>query len=299
MEDTLYDFTVVGGDMRQVYLAEELAHHQNHVCHYALCSAPKECHCSDASVVNAADSLEEALNSAPCVICPVPFCKAGGSAVNITTIHENISPDVLVDLLTPGQYFFAGCIPEDLQAKAKERGVRVYDLMEDLPLAYYNSIATAEGAICEAILRSPKNLHKSHCAVLGCGKCGSTLLQYLKGMFCQVYAASDSVEERARASIIADRTGNLREFRQHAGTFDFIFNTVPAPVLPSHILHQMKDTVTIIDIASSPGGVDFQAAQEFGINAVLCPGLPGKYAPASSAEAIRKVIESAAASGRQ
>ena len=33
MEDTLYDFTVVGGDMRQVYLAEELAHHQNHVCH--------------------------------------------------------------------------------------------------------------------------------------------------------------------------------------------------------------------------------------------------------------------------
>jgi dipicolinate synthase subunit A len=49
--------------------------------------------------------------------------------------------------------------------------------------------------------------------------------------------------------------------------------------------------VTIIDIASAPGGVDFSAAQKMGISAFLCSGLPGKYAPASSASAIQKIIE--------
>ena len=53
----------------------------------------------------------------------------------------------------------------------------------------------------------------------------------------------------------------------------------------------MKSTVTILDIASMPGGVDFEAARQLGVHAFLCPGLHGKYSPLSSARGIKETME--------
>ncbi|OJT71237.1 dihydrofolate reductase, partial [Clostridioides difficile] len=47
---------------------------------------------------------------------------------------------------------------------------------------------------------------------------------------------------------------------------------------------KVSQEVTIIDIASSPGGVDYSVVKEAGINATLCLGLPGKYSPKTSGE---------------
>ena len=289
MEYPQYDYAVIGGDMRQVYLAEELAHHQNRVIYYALMAAPDERRCSDASYVAPAASLEEALSSSNCIICPIPFSKNG---VNQNVLDKDISLSSLSELLRAGQSFFAGCISGEFENAALDTGVSVHDFMKDEALAVYNTIATAEGAVCEAIQRSSQNLHRSQCAVLGYGKCGSTLVSYLRGMFCYVYACSDQPKERALAGTVTDKTGSLEEFAACAGEFDFVFNTIPAKVLTAEILNTMKSSVTIIDIASAPGGVDYAEARHLGLNAVLCPGLPGKYAPSSSAKAVKRVIES-------
>ena len=56
--------------------------------------------------------------------------------------------------------------------------------MDDV--AIYNAIATAEGAIMEAIKMQPINLHKSRCLVLGYGRCAKVLAAKLKGMDAQV-----------------------------------------------------------------------------------------------------------------
>lgn len=285
-----YDYAVIGGDMRQVYLAEELAHHQNSVTYYALMTEPDERRCSDASCVVPASSPEEAVCSSHCVVCPIPLSK-NGIHLNQTVLDRELSLSSLLDILTPGQSFFAGCISENLKNTAQGNGVSVYDFMEDETLSIYNTIGTAEGAVCEAIQRSPRNLHHSQCAVLGYGKCGTTLVHYLKGMFCYVYACSDQPRERALAGTVADRMGSLEEFTAYAREFDFIFNTIPAKVLTAETLNHLKPSVTIIDIASSPGGVDYAAARRLGLNAALCPGLPGKYAPSSSAKAVKKAIE--------
>lgn len=285
-----FNYAVVGGDMRQVYLTQELAQDSKQVCHYALCSSPKENCRSDKDNITEAESLEKLCSAAPFIICPIPFCK-NGAYLNQSVFDKPIPVNSLLAHLQPGQSLFAGSIPPDFQAAAEESGVYVYDLMRNQPLAVFNTIATAEGAVCEAISRSPYNLRQSACAVLGYGKCGRTIAGCLKGMFCSVYVAANRAEERAEASIIADKTGTLTEFGANAGTFDFIFNTVPSMVIPAALLAVMKKTVTIIDIASAPGGVDFTAADKLGINAVLCPGLPGRYAPASSAKAVKETIE--------
>lgn len=285
-----YDYAVIGGDMRQVYLVEKLAHHANRICHYALCALPDQRHFSDASFVAAANSLAEICSASSCIICPIPFSKNGGF-LNQSAFDEALPINLILSYMKSGQWFFAGCIPADFKSEAAERGVHVCDLMLNQSLSRFNSIATAEGAICEAIRQSPMNLHKSSCAILGYGKCGTTLSYDLKGMFCNIYVASNQEDERAQAAIISDRTGTLKDFETCVGDFDFIFNTIPSAVLPSRLLSRMKNTVTIIDIASAPGGVDFAAARRLGISAQLCPGLPGKYAPSSSAGAIKEIIE--------
>lgn len=276
-----HDLAVIGGDMRQVYLVERFVQSKRQVCHYALCQKTDKGHC--------ADSLEGVCDAAPYIICPIPFSKNGN--IFQSASQQALRIDQLLDHLRPSQSFFAGCIPGDFRAAAEKKGVRVFDLMEDTQLSIFNTLATAEGTICEAIKRSPVNLHHSSCAVLGYGKCGSTLVSYLRGMSCHVYAFSDQAEERVRAALIADQAGDLETFGECAGAFDFVFNTIPCLVVDAEILGKMKRSVTIVDIASAPGGVDHAAAEKLGLSSVLCPGLPGKYAPSSSAGAIKEVID--------
>jgi dipicolinate synthase subunit A len=71
---------------------------------------------------------------------------------------------------------------------------------------------------------------------------------------------------------------------------DLIFNTVPALVLTRSLLSAMRRSAVVIDLASSPGGIDYQAAQELGVNAILAPGLPGLVAPRTAGEILASVV---------
>ena len=49
-------------------------------------------------------------------------------------------------------------------------------------------------------------------------------------------------------------------------------------------------TIIIIDLASLPGGVDFEAARRYKTDAVRALSLPGRTAPKAAGEIIRKTI---------
>ena len=53
--------------------------------------------------------------------------------------------------------------------------------------------------------------------------------------------------------------------------------------MPKEVMARVSCDSLVIDIASVPGGVDFQAAKKAGIPVIHALGLPGKYAPKSSA----------------
>ena len=122
--------------------------------HFALCGVPDERLFSGAASVTAAASLKEACGLSPCIIGPIPLCR-NGSFLNQTAFPDPIPIDLLFSGLQPGQALFGGCIFPGQQTVLQEKGVRAFDLMEDLTFSYYNTIATAEGAICEAIRQSP------------------------------------------------------------------------------------------------------------------------------------------------
>ena len=76
MSSFSYDFSVLGGDARQVFLAEMLAESGRSLCHYALASQPNNCSSvsEHVSIVREAPSLEEACIHSGSVIC-FPFTK--------------------------------------------------------------------------------------------------------------------------------------------------------------------------------------------------------------------------------
>ena len=293
MKSFCYDYAVIGGDLRQLYLVRELAAPNSNVCYYALCQPMQSLRLSASTAVSC-DSLEDAIDHSECILCPMPLSKDGVS-LNQTAFEDTIFINQILTRLKKGQIFFAGGISRNFRLTAQKKGVRVFDFMQDITLAHFNSIATAEGVICEAIKNSSINLHNSRCAVLGYGKCGHTIAAYLKRMFCLVTVASLDETERAQAALFTDHVMDLETFQGQIEGYDFIFNTIPALILTRESLSHVKSTATILDIASFPGGVDFEAAKELSVMALSCLSLPGRYAPASSAQAIRMSIETSIA----
>lgn len=283
MKKKEFDIAVLGGDRRQICMAEELSRQGYQVCVYF----PLDLHPQKDAAYIYMDSAKECMEKAPVLAAGIPLIKAGGK-VNGT---EEKAEELLC-FLEKGQHFFAGCIPLEIKKKIEQQGAVTHDLMEKKSVAVFNSIATAEGILAEAITRSDVNLNKSKCLVLGYGICGKTLVSYLSRLFCQVTVFARREKQRAEAAVLADRVLCYGELSKHMGEFDFIFNTVPALILGEEELKKVSDQTHIFDLATYPGGIDWKAAKELGIQADSYPGLPGKYAPRSCGkELVRQMIQ--------
>lgn len=279
-----YKIAVTGGDRRQVYLARILAEKGYEVAVFGLCERVYE------ERIREAASLKEALQEADAAVGPVPFIRSGKIMGTYESPDMNI--ETFFDALPENADFFAGNIPEEADRYAQGKGIRVYDMMKDELVAARNAVATAEGAIAEAITGSPFNLTKSRCLVLGYGRCGSVLTRLLKSLFCRVFVSEKDETRAAAAFVLADGIVAEDELTDALGNVDFIFNTVPETILSEERLRHIGKNTWILDIASAPGGVDYRAAKALSVNAVLLPGLPGRYAPASSAAILADFIES-------
>lgn len=73
--------------------------------------------------------------------------------------------------------------------------------------------------------------------------------------------------------------------------FDLIFNTVPAPILTTEVLSDMKPPCFIIDLASLPGGVAADILLPDGCRVLHALSLPGKVAPLSAARAVFDTVD--------
>lgn len=285
LKTSLYKVAVLGGDLRQVYLAETLAKRGISVSVYGVCQS-----CSH-SGIQEASSLCEALNETDIVAAPVPFYRNG--SIPGSESCPDLTGENLLKGMKPESILFAGAIPEEIQKQAEEKRIQCIDFLQEQSVITQNTIAAAEGILAEAITRSTRILFQSHCLVLGYGTCGSTLVSYLKRLGCYVTVYEKEKVRSLRAQITADRSVCQERLPEILKEADFIFNTAPAMVLPKAMLGYVREDCLILDLASAPGGVDYKAAEEMGIEAVLLPGLPGKYAPASLGECMaKKMIES-------
>lgn len=185
---------------------------------------------------------------------------------------------------------FVGVAGPLLTRMALEAGLRLIELMKRDEVAILNSIPTAEGAIQMAMEILPVTIHGCSAFVLGFGRTGATLARLLGVMGAKTSVLARRPEYLARITELNLRPLLFKDMAAYLEEADVIFNTVPALVLTGELLERLSLETVVIDLASAPGGVDFQKAESMGIKAVLAPGLPGKAAPRTAGKILAQVI---------
>ncbi len=272
---------IIGGDLRQYYMKCQL---EEKGC---------EVRCIDVPNPNGRYGGEEQLEAyikwASVIMLPIPVWNkekyiSGTDSIDLTQVMQ---------YLQSGQVVFGGNIPESMKEQCEKNDVVCYDYLKLPGLAEKNAVATAEGTIAQAVVTGAVNLEGSCCVVTGYGACAGVLAGKLGclGARVTVIARNENQRKKAVECGFYAVDFNQEETKQVIRRSDYIFNTVPALVITEELIAcAHKDTV-IIDIASYPGGVDFEACERYGICAKLCLGLPGKYSPKTSAAILLENVE--------
>lgn len=262
---------LIGGDSREKYLAYQLERKGIEIIH------PEQ-----------VDRLKD--KKADIILLPTPV-SMDHFTVKATEGQRKVNLKEVLEVAEKGQLIFGGVFPVDFRAALEEKGVVVHDFMKMDDIAIQNAVATAEGAIAEAVFMSNEILHGQEVLVLGYGRCAEVLANKLKGLSARVTVMARREEARSRAWTFGNdilEFGNVEDI----GKFHYIFNTIPSMCITREWIDRLNRYCCIIDIASKPGGTDFDYCSKKGIRAKLCGSLPGRYAPKTSGELLAQKIES-------
>lgn len=276
-------FAVLGGDLRQAWLAGRLAEGGSRVF-AALLDGGMEL---SPRIEKKADP-QEAVARADVVVLPLPVT-ADGVHLNAPFSPTALPLEELFPLLE-GKLVLGGKTDGLPQQLARRWGVELVDYFEREELAVLNSIPTAEGALELAMAELPTTLFGTRVLVTGFGRVARVLCRLLVAMGAQVTVAARRHSDFAWIRIFGACPVHVEALAHHAAGCDLVFNTVPAPLFGSKVLAALPRDAVLIDLASKPGGVDLEAARNLGVKTVWALSLPGKVAPISSGEAIKDTL---------
>ena len=270
-------FAVVGGDMRQLVAARELAAHGFETAIYGF-----DGYEGNYGNIVKCGTLAEALSDADCVLLPLP-CSYDGVRLNCPLTGEELRVSEVLDAAAPDALIFAG------MAKGQTDD-RIIDYYEREEFSVLNAIPTAEGALAIAMGELPITVHGMRVGVAGFGRIGKTTAALFRAAGAQVTVFARSYEALAWAKTYGCAAERFERLREMAHGFDCLINTVPALVIDAAILEKMRADTLIIDLASKPGGVDFRTAEKLGIHAIPALSLPGKSSPDTAGKIISETI---------
>ena len=190
----------------------------------------------------------------------------------------------------PGALALGGKVSAEAAAIAREAGVELVDYFARPELTVYNAIPTAEGCIGILLTERTRTLWDANLLLLGFGPVGQALGVRLAALGAGVTVCARRPEQRAMAESLGLRAAELARLGALAPAFDTVVNTIPAPVLTAQVLAQLRPGSLIVDLASRPGGTDFDTARRLGHRAVHALSLPAACAPETAGEAVARTV---------
>jgi len=275
-------FALAGGDMRQTQLAAMLAR-DGHRVYVSYMDKAGEIEGTEPV------SVEKAFAEADCVLLPLPAIDSLGG-LNAPLSAEKISAEELLRLVPVHTPVYGGRLSKSFLETADELGLQTEDYFRREELMIANAVATAEGAVQIAMEETPITLCSARVLVIGYGRIGKLLAAKLKAMGAVVTASARKPADLAWIKANGCTAVETSALEPVVSKQDIIFNTVPAAVMDRRRLSLVKKGGLCIDLASKPGGVDFEAAAELGVKVIWALSLPGEVAPVSSGAAIRDTV---------
>lgn len=275
-------FGIIGGDLRQIYLAKKLQKDKNEVF---VCGFENFVGFDKLKLKSL--KISDLISSSKYIILPVPASR-NKKFINAPFSNSDIVLSEKLFSNLKNKVVFAGIV-SSLIEDVKPSGLHIRDYYQREDFLIPNALLTAEGAVSIALKEHDKSIFSSRCLVVGFGRIGKILAKLLKNMGAKVTVSARNVKDISLAKISGFETINVSKINEKID-FDLIFNTVPALVLDAGVLRYLSSARMIIDLASTPGGTDKFAAEELGIKLIPALGIPGKCFPEAAGEVIADVI---------
>ena len=190
----------------------------------------------------------------------------------------------------PGALALGGMLSAEARAIAAEAGVELVDYFAREELAIRNAIPTAEGCIGVLLAQRKRTLWGSAVLLLGFGPVGQAVGTRLAALGAHVTVAARRPAQRAQAESLGMQGAELARLARLAPAFDTVVNTIPAQVLTAPVLARLRPGSLIVDLASRPGGTDFDAAARCGHKAIHALSLPAACAPETAGEIVARTV---------
>jgi len=271
------NFFVLGGDRRNLELSNLLVSEGENVSTYAVEGEEKYL----------TNNLEEAMNNADAIMLGIPYSR-DGETLNGTL---KVSITYLVNHIKQNQIIYGGVFDDDFILKVQNRGAKCVDFMKLEEFAILNTIPTVEGAIEIAIKNTDITLHDANVLVVGYGRIGKLLSKILKDMGANVTVSARKSEDFAWIRTYGYNKLEYKDLINNIEKYEIVFNTVPYMIFDDIELDKVNKDSLIIDLASKPGGINFDYANRLGLNCIWALGLPGKVACRSAAKYMIQIIK--------
>ena len=267
-------YLLIGGDKRQEYLYNIFKNKNIKVEKIFLDNSENQ------------SEAYKKISDSEVIILPIPLTKDGENLfapnfdqkVALTSVIEKITENTIV--FSGGEnYKF-----KNLNAK------KFINLLNIESLTLNNAMATAEATLKIIIENTTKTIFGSKILVFGFGRIAKILTNYLESLKAKVTVCARKNSALTEAKLLGADVLKIDNFSQHINDFDTIINTIPFCILGAKELEKVNKNSLIIDLASKPGGVDFECAKKLRLNTVHALALPGKYSPESAAEFIEQAI---------
>lgn len=284
MKANIKSIAVIGGDLRQAHLAGLFA-----ADGYNVFATGFDRDVDVSKDVIRLRSSEEAVHKSDCVVLPLPF-SVDALTINAPFARVPIPFEEVIGSAKPGMIIFGGKFSKTSFKLAEIVGARLVDYYKREELAILNTIPTAEGAIQIAMEELPVTVNGSKCLVTGFGHVAKMLCHDLKALGANVAACARKCSDLAWIKAFGYKPVSIKSLSDAIGDYDVVFNTVPAVLFTESVLSRIRKDCLLVDLASKPGGVDFETAGRIGIKTVWALSLPGKVAPITSGAIIKDTI---------
>lgn len=265
-------FIIIGGDSRLYFLNKQLLSKNFKTEHIFY---------GDFSAKEA--SLSK-IPKADIIILPVPLTKDKVSLFAPNISYKVLLEEIALKINKNAVVFGGGICP------VFSNGFNYRNILNDEVMTLKNAMATAEAALSIIINQNNKTIFGSNILILGYGRIGKILSNYLYALHGKVTVCARKENIRAEAQLSGYETTDFNNLKKALSKSDIIVNTVPYPVIAKNELQAINKEAVIIDLASAPGGIDFVTAKNMNIKAIQALSLPGKYSPESSAEYIEESV---------
>lgn len=264
--------TFIGGDSRN-YAVSKMFAEEYDVYTYGLGNNSK--------------SLQECVEVSNYIVMPIPF-SVDDENIYAPQYDKAIKIDSLIGNLVE-KTIIGGRIKEEYQKKMELNNNKVIDITKNKEFIQKNAIPTAEGVIKIIIENTDFTVDKSKIVVLGFGNVGKKISKLLYNLNADIFCYD--IKKQEVANIETCGYNVLKDFDKEISIMDVIVNTVPEQILNVEKLKLIDKNTLIIDVASAPGGVDYNYSKANGYNVIQALGLPGKIAPRTSAKYVKDIIE--------